>query len=77
MTDIIDRLAGPPSVLAMRDAADELGRYAYKLGAAEQTIRRLRDMLAHLRKHPGECLGDNPRWVAEIDRLLTETEPTH
>jgi hypothetical protein len=55
----------------MRDAADEIGRYAYKLGVAEQEIKQLRDMLAVLRAHAGECLGDHPDWVRRIDDLLS------
>lgn len=77
MTDLVDRLAGPPSVLAQRDAADALGRYAYKLGRAEQTIKQLREALARLRAHPGECLGDHPKWMAAIDDLLAASEPTN
>ena len=33
-------------------------------------VAELRVMLHLLRRNPGECLMDHPKWIAEIDKLL-------
>ena len=42
------------------------------LDKAIEQIVELRVVLKHLRDRPGECLGDNPKWLAKIDALLAQ-----
>jgi hypothetical protein len=38
--------------------------------ALESLWQEARDLLQHFRRNEGECVGDNPRWLEAIDRLL-------
>lgn len=46
---------------------------AFAVNSHDDLLRQLaeaRVVLKHLRDRPGECLADNPRWLAKIDQLL-------
>ena len=60
---------------SVRDYLEERERHLEKrVEALVAENARLKSVLGHMRKHSGECLGDNPRWMAEIDKLLAEPE---
>lgn len=66
----------PPHWDDLPDWVGDALRVSYfqgKLDGKSETAQ-LRRILTHMRKNSGECLGDNPRWMAEIDKLLASTD---
>lgn len=58
MTDILTRLRGPaPSILAMRDAADEIERLQSQLTASQERVKALEDALRSFAKEFKEWEG--------------------
>lgn len=39
-------------------------------------MSELETMLAYLRDRPGECLGDNPKWMTKIEALVGSQQET-
>ncbi len=74
--DLLDRLRGSaPSILAMREAADAIDRLQSAVDRAVWMAAERGTVLAHIRKNAGECVADNPKWLAKIDDLIGPAAP--
>ena len=61
------------TAILMAAAEIEAHGNVHTAGAMRRTVEReleLEATLRHLREHAGDCLADNPRWLAKIDALL-------